>query len=453
MPSQVGQLYRAVWRWHFYAGVFVIPFLLILSLSGLLMLLAKPLEPLLYQGLVSVQPGEEKRPATALLAVVRDQYPGAQVQLYIPPRKASESARFSLLMGGTTEHAGHDEPSQTVYLNPYSGEILGALDPTTTLYARLKTFHGTIFLGDVGDTLLEVAAGLSVLVVLSGLFLAWARGGLKLSLPRRHLLDRREGWRLLHRAIGLVIALPLLFFLISGLAWTNVWGGKLVQPWSSLPGTSFDAPKDHRTHDSMNQEGLHQVPWTMEQTPLPVSVSAEHTYDLDAILQIAKRHGFINFRVHFPRDDSSVWTVSATTIAGDLTTPSAERTLHIDPSNGQVLADLRFTDYPALGKAMAAFIPLHQGDLGFWNFLLNLLLVTSVITLIIAGIALWWIRLPPLGSKLTPPTASPTTSRVVLVVMLVVSICFPLSAAALALAILFDWLLISRVNRWRAAVK
>ena len=27
-------LYRSVWRWHFYAGLFVIPFVLLLSVTG-----------------------------------------------------------------------------------------------------------------------------------------------------------------------------------------------------------------------------------------------------------------------------------------------------------------------------------------------------------------------------------------------------------------------------------
>jgi hypothetical protein len=27
-------LYRTIWRWHFYAGLFVIPFILMLSVTG-----------------------------------------------------------------------------------------------------------------------------------------------------------------------------------------------------------------------------------------------------------------------------------------------------------------------------------------------------------------------------------------------------------------------------------
>jgi len=29
------KLYRAIWRWHFYAGLFVVPFLMMLAITGL----------------------------------------------------------------------------------------------------------------------------------------------------------------------------------------------------------------------------------------------------------------------------------------------------------------------------------------------------------------------------------------------------------------------------------
>ena len=32
-PSTAG-LYRTIWRWHFYAGLFVLPFIMVLSLTG-----------------------------------------------------------------------------------------------------------------------------------------------------------------------------------------------------------------------------------------------------------------------------------------------------------------------------------------------------------------------------------------------------------------------------------
>lgn len=42
--TPAGHFYRAVWRWHFYAGLFVIPFILMLSVTGIIVMgLAFPL--------------------------------------------------------------------------------------------------------------------------------------------------------------------------------------------------------------------------------------------------------------------------------------------------------------------------------------------------------------------------------------------------------------------------
>ncbi|WP_269621480.1 PepSY-associated TM helix domain-containing protein [Zhongshania sp. BJYM1] len=459
MAKQREPIYRAMWRWHFYAGVFVIPFLFMLSVSGLLMLISKPIEPLLHQELTTVAPTGNALPASALLAVVRAHYPDAVVKMYLPPSIAKESARFSLSFDAASAHAGHNASSTVVYINPYSGEVLGALDPAETLYAKLQAFHSSLFLGDPGDSLIEIAAGLTVLMVLTGLYLAWfGKKGEKPTVtqqPASSIRDvtTRAKWRQLHRMIGQLIAIPLLFFLISGLAWTNVWGGKLVQAWSSLPGTRFEAPKSQHLHQSMNEVGIHQTPWALEQTPLPTSAVGKGGYSLDSIVKFAETNEFTQYRVHLPGGSSGVWTISATTIAGDLTNPFAERILHIDQSNGKVLADLSFGDYPTMGKAMAAFIPFHQGDLGWWNWLLNIVFVIAVIILIVGGIALWWKRRPAKVYRLLPPTASHADSRKVAGIMLIISLLFPLSAALLVLILLVDHLFVSRFSKLRSLIK
>jgi len=96
-------------------------------------------------------------------------------------------------------------------------------------------------MGSLGDALIEIAAGLAVLMIVSGLYLAWPKGGERPPAAAKKA-GQREGWRRWHLSLGWLIALPLLFFLISGLAWTNIWGGKIVQPWGSLPGTTYKAP-------------------------------------------------------------------------------------------------------------------------------------------------------------------------------------------------------------------
>jgi uncharacterized iron-regulated membrane protein len=434
-PSR-GGLYAAVWRWHFYTGVLVVPFLLMLAVSGFLMLLSKPLDDALHRSLLSVDAGPEALPASALLERVRAAYPGLSVRLYLPPESGTDSARFSLQPQAMAGHGGHNAPSTLVYVDPYTGRILGDRDPAAGLYSRLKQFHGALFLGDLGDALIETAAGLAVLMIVTGLYLAWPRAR---RAPRQAV--GRGRWRRLHLSLGWAIAVPLLFFLISGLAWTNVWGGKLVQPWGSLPGTRFEAPVTPPPgHASMNEPGVHRVPWALEQTPLPRSGHAHRPLNLDQVTAIARAQGFEHYRVHFPESEGAVWTVSATTIAGDLTNPAKERILHLDRASGETLQDIRFADYPAMGKAMAASIPVHQGDLGLWNWLLNLVLVSLVTALIITGALLWWKRRP----RWSAPRAEPASSRKIAAVMLLVALCFPLSAAALAAIAVVDALLMRR---------
>lgn len=493
-PAQATQthLYRAVWRWHFYAGVFVIPFLLTLSLSGLLMLVSKPLTTLFQQHLIAVEATGDALPASTLLTKVQENFPDAAIKLYLPAQSATETTRFSIESSTGSGHGGHGAPSTTVFINPYNAEILGTEDPDQSFYTQVQSFHSSLYLGKLGETLVEIAAGLAILMVVSGLYLAWPREGWR-SLAITMAATHREDWKKLHRLIGLVITIPLLFFLISGLAWTNVWGGMLVQPWSSLPGTRYESPAaeqtsqaDHANHSqphtqphtqlqqhvAMNQHGLHQVPWALEQTPMPMpgeaasgsettatatttntAINDRDQLNLDAVTAIARVQGFTNYRVHLPQSETGVWTVSATTIAGDLSNPLGERILHLDRFSGNALAEISFADYPAIGKAMAAFVPLHQGDLGLWNWLLNLLFVMMVLLIIVSGVMLWWKRRPTRTRKLSPPTATATLNRSVVAIMLVIALCFPLSAAALALVIFLDWLFISRVESMRAAIK
>src|SRR5690606_32720084 len=72
-------LYRAIWRWHFYAGICVLPFVLVLALSGLAMLASEPLDRYLHAELLYVAPAGTPLPASAQVAAVAQAYPDAAI--------------------------------------------------------------------------------------------------------------------------------------------------------------------------------------------------------------------------------------------------------------------------------------------------------------------------------------------------------------------------------------
>ena len=71
--------YALAWRWHFYAGLFVAPFMILLALTGIVYLFKPQLDALLYPQLLRVEAGAQMRSADQLLAGVRQAHPQAAV--------------------------------------------------------------------------------------------------------------------------------------------------------------------------------------------------------------------------------------------------------------------------------------------------------------------------------------------------------------------------------------
>jgi uncharacterized iron-regulated membrane protein len=258
-----------------------------------------------------------------------------------------------------------------------------------------------------------------------------------------------------HAALGAWLAPVLLFFFGSGLAWTPFWGGEFVQTWSSLPGETFDAPLTDTTHAALNHGAHHEVPWAVEQTPLPASgsqggapgIAVNGALALDDVVAYAHDAGFSTFRVHWPRGADGVWTIAATTIAGDTQDPFGDRIVHLDAATGNVLGAVEFADYSPMGKFMAAGIPLHQADTGAVNLLINVLFCLSVLAMGVAAIAAWWSRRPSGARRLVPPPLRDEQAwRGAVMLMLVVSLAFPLAAATIAAVLVLDFLVLSRVR-------
>jgi uncharacterized iron-regulated membrane protein len=242
--------------------------------------------------------------------------------------------------------------------------------------------------------------------------------------------------------------------LLSGLAWTPFWGGELVQTWSSLPGEQLGAPLSDIAHAELNHGAHHEVPWAVEQTPLPASgsqhgapgITKSGPITLDDVVAYARASGFETFRVHWPREQTGAWTVATTTIAGDTQELAGDRIVHLDATTGNVLGGVRFADYSPMGQFMAAGIPLHQGDTGVVNLAINVLLCLCVLAMTSAAVAAWWKRRPVGAWRLAPPPLprSAGTWRVAVNLMLVLSLAFPLVAATIAAVLAIDYLVLSR---------
>ena len=161
-------LYRAVWRWHFYAGLLVLPFLIALSLTGALYLFDDELDALIHSDLKRVEVQQTTQPAASLVSSALQDYPGTAVTYTSPatPESSAEVTVNSL----TGERLA-------VYVNPYTAEVLGSLDDRGTVMWTVRYLHSFKFFGQTPRKLIEIAAGWSILLVATGIYLWWPRNG------------------------------------------------------------------------------------------------------------------------------------------------------------------------------------------------------------------------------------------------------------------------------------
>ena len=441
-------LYRAIWRWHFYAGLLVLPFLLVLAVTGLIMLYGNSVETFLGPR-HSIAPGGERASFAAQALVAQNTVPEGRVKMLVVS-SAPDSANLIVVTAKGKDHV--------VSVDPHGPAVIGTVIKDDTWFYWADKIHGTLLIGDVGDWIQEVAAGLGIVLVLTGVYLWWPRNGrsLRAALVPNLTARGRVFWKELHQATGFFFAVVLVFFFVTGLAWTGVWGKKIVQAWSSFPAAKWDnVPLSDAKHADMNHGALKEVPWALEQTAMPASgskagsngIPAGAAVDLDSIAALARRIGFNEqFRVNTPVGKEGVYTISADSMDGDTTDPTGDRTVHVDQYNGKILAEVRFGDYSLAGKAMAVSIALHQGNLGLWNTALNLLVCVAVIFMTVSGAVMWWKRRP--AGRIGVP-AYPRNYRspaAIVVIAAIVCVLFPLTGIAIIVLGLIDFLLPRRVK-------
>lgn len=449
------RLYRAVWRWHFYAGLLVSPFLIILAVSGIIYLFKPQLDALMYP--LHVAPAGTALPATAQLQAALDAYRGATTSSYAKPEGPERSAVVTL--------STVDERTLAIFVNPYSGAVLGARDEDNNLQAWAVRLHGELLVGPVGDYIVELAACWALVLAVTGLYLWWPRKGSKVwgvLLPRLSRKNPRLFWRDLHAVPGFWGALALIFLVLTGLPWASFWGENFAKVWNQYPAQLWDnVPLSDQTAASLNGTANQVVPWAAEDTPVPQSTPLEGHHDeggtagagagaisLDAVVEHANAMGVpAGYSVALPEGETGVYTVS---IAAD--DPRHSRTLHIDQYSGAMLADIGWDKYGPVPRAVELGIALHEGRFfGLPNQLLMLFAALVAMLLPLTGLVMWWRRRPQ-GRLGAPAMPQLRFMPGLLAIIVLLGLAFPLVGISLTVILLLDWLLLSRVPVLRRAL-
>jgi uncharacterized iron-regulated membrane protein len=441
-------LFRAVWRWHFYASFLVIPVLLVLATTGLIYLFRFQLEPLIHHDLMFVEPAADTvaQPYDTQLVVAQREVPGGTAMSMTEPAAEDGSTVFSFAMA--------DGSTRDVYVDPYSLQALGSLNPDTTLSGYAVRLHAELMAGRFGDTVIELAACWAIVMAISGYYL-FARGW---RARRRALKRDRPGARLRHRhgLIGAFVGVGLLFLLVSGLPWTGFWGAQAQQLasdrgsslWSTDPGAISDPTST--LDESLPHSHQDQLPWAQQDEDVPTSEppapGEERNYaTIDTAVLLADREGLRHpMTVTVPSEADGVFSV----IGYAFDAPTDERTVHVDRFGGEAVSAYGFDDYPALAKVVSMGIGLHEGRaLGDTNFVLSALVCVAVIASCVTGPLMWWRRRPRRATSIAAPRGRlPLRTTPLLAAAIVcLGVFLPFFGISLAVLLLLDHLVLRRV--------
>ncbi|WP_422374618.1 PepSY-associated TM helix domain-containing protein [Roseibium sp.] len=462
LPSDVevasgkSRFYLAAWRWHFYAGIYVVPFLIMLAVTGLGMMYIAVFDGRDGEKIsvtASGDPVSLSAQSEAALAGFGDE---ARLVEWIGAKSNEGANVFRVNEAGT---------NTMVAVDPYAGTVIETWNRRDGWYDLFNDIHGTLLIGTTGDRLIEVAAGLSIVLIVTGLYLWWPRAGSGSSFVPELRARGRDLWKSLHKVVGAYVALVLLVFLVSGLAWAGIWGEKFVQAWSTFPAEKWsNVPLSDETHASMNHGAIKDVPWGLEQTLMPASGSDAGldaipegiAVNLDSVAAFGRAIGYEGrFRVSFPSGDTGVWTINQDSMSNDSENPMVDRTVHLDQYTGKILADVGFADYSLAAKGMAVGIAFHEGDMGLWNIVLNTVFCLSVIFLCVSGLVMWWLRRPKGAALRIFAPKSPEDLphwRGAMILMLFLSLAFPLVGITLLTVLALDYLIVKRVPLLRRAL-
>jgi uncharacterized iron-regulated membrane protein len=451
-------LYRRLWRWHFYAGLICLPFLVSLAVTGALYLFRDEIEDAFYHRQLFVTP-----PAAASVSPLRPQ------QMVVAALAAAPGVARAWTGPAAPDRAAQVDVAtytgmRQVFVDPYTGRVTGGIDAASRLMTVVKHIHSLALLGDNAKYVIEAVAGWLLVLIFTGLYLWWPRGRRGGVLSVRATPASRVWWRDVHAVCGLFAAAALAFLALTGMPWSVFWGSQvnrmLTEYGLGVPAAMWrQVPRS-----AVPVTALGDVPWTMRPETLPLSTppapdehagheghemgagpmmmrepqaAANAGLGLDQAQQVFRRLGLpAAYRLSLPNGPAGVYTA---TVMPDAF--AGQRIVHLDRYSGRVLADIGYADFGPVAKVTEWGVSVHKGrEYGRLNQYLLLLACLMLVLLAASGVLMYWRRRPPGALAAPPRREGDAVGAGVVAIAVGLGCIFPVLGASMALALAFDFL-------------
>ena len=329
-------------------------FVVLLGVTGSIMAFEPELDHVLHRDLWHVEPASQPLSLEQLAAKIHGAYPGEVIsQFYV---SGAPDLANRIVVGG-----------KVLYVNPYSGAVIGQGAPGPDVLAQIHQLHlrlNWMSKPALGKSIVSWADMAMLFLVISGFYLWWPLKRFTISWnhsPRRRWLD-------VHAVTGITVFLFLLLEGLSGalIGFDDVTGDWLYKITSSQP----SRPAPHTVTPTAAGMISPDRAMTIARDAIPGATPF-------MLALPAKPGGTMSIRTHFPED----------------LTPGGRSRVELDPYTGEVVFAESSRTAPGGTRAVILNRAVHTGDiLGLPSKIVMSLASALTVVMAISGLLTWWHR-------------------------------------------------------------
>ncbi len=399
------KLNKWLWKWHVIAGLVSLPFVIILSVTGLIYLLKEDYETPRQKHIKEVVVKQEAITFEEQKTIA-DKHAVKKPNAVVIPKQTNQATEFvSGKFGGKT----------SLYINPYNGKVTGEILPKNTFMFKVRKLHGELLLGKWGTKVIELIASWMVVLIITGLYVWWPSRSWNLKgffIPRIHQ-GKRVLFRDSHAIISFWISGLLLLTLAGGFPWTDVFGDnfKWVQKQTN---TGFPSTWHGHTFKSNVKD---------KPLSLDVMITKAHSLNLEG-----------DVTIEFPKGKHGVYSISNQVFSN----LQAQKKYHFNQYSGEPLHKDNWSDVGFLMRSRMWVMAFHQGQFGSWNWWLMIFVALALFVSSVSAIFSYFLRKRK-GSWSIPKTPKHfNVGYGIISILVLLAIVFPLFGISLLIIIVIE---------------
>jgi len=136
-PERDTSFWRTAWRIHFYAGIFAMPVLVMLAVTGLCILYTDVLDDAQFGDLHRAASTDASVPLSDQQRAVTASYPDWRIDSVTPPAEPGATTAFAI----STDEG---ETVLDVYVDPSTGKVVGDQSPGAGIVGLANRLHGVL---------------------------------------------------------------------------------------------------------------------------------------------------------------------------------------------------------------------------------------------------------------------------------------------------------------------